>query len=723
MTRKGLLVWSSSLLAVLAVTGCSVDPYCFTCPQGGSGDGGRETGTGGGDAGEAGRPDTGMVDPDACVINGAEVCNGMDDDCNGMVDDGNPGGGGTCGVERGECRPGTLACMDGELVCTGANVAMPEACNGRDDDCDGETDEGNPEGGGPCGTDEGECRRGTARCDPTTGAIVCEGGQDPVAEVCNARDDDCDGCPDGTRAAGGGGCVQIDLGMSCGMDVGACAPGRIVCRAGAEVCEGATMPRAEACNGEDDDCDGMPDDGFDLTTDPRNCGRCGNACEFDNAVPICADGECSIRFCRSGFHDLNGDPLDGCEYACEFRGAEACNGRDDDCDGMTDEGLVPPTTLCNATGACAGTTPTCRGALGYGCMYGPTVSQDADGRIVPETTCDNIDNDCNGRVDDNPAFITVGMACGNGIGGCRSMGMQVCTADGMGTVCNAPPAGAPGTETCNGIDDDCDGVADETRAAPGMNPSFVTEDVVAFDVNTGGGTTLRYMYRYEASRPDATASAQGASSARSCSRAGVQPWVNVTYIQARDACASAGMRLCTELEWLYACRGPAGDGGADDNLYCEWAVSDANECNYTGTSDAPPPVGRCNTNELDWCPSSAEPRCATLCDDVAFRRPGETVDQCRTRLNTVDQDGALPTGSLPMCIQRWDTGGGAQSIFDLTGNVREWAQARSAGVNPIRGGSYENVYFGATCNLDFSLANDTFQYNNLGFRCCSDSPP
>jgi len=35
---------------------------------------------------------------------------------------------------------------------------------------------------------------------------------------------------------------------------------------------------AEQCNGDDDDCDGEVDNGFDLTSDAAHCGACGQSC-------------------------------------------------------------------------------------------------------------------------------------------------------------------------------------------------------------------------------------------------------------------------------------------------------------------------------------------------------------------------------------------------------------------------------------------------------------
>ena len=69
----------------------------------------------------------------------------------------------------------------------------------------------------------------------------------------------------------------------------------------------------ETCNGRDDDCDTVIDEGFDLRVDVDNCGACGVSCAFDNADAACEDGTCQIAACADGYADCNADPADGCE--------------------------------------------------------------------------------------------------------------------------------------------------------------------------------------------------------------------------------------------------------------------------------------------------------------------------------------------------------------------------------------------------------------------------
>jgi len=72
-----------------------------------------------------------------------------------------------------------------------------------------------------------------------------------------------------------GGEPGIDAGMveqDAGVDAGP-APD-----AGPEPDAGGCVPSDEMCNGEDDDCDDAIDEGFDLESDPNNCGMCGMRC-------------------------------------------------------------------------------------------------------------------------------------------------------------------------------------------------------------------------------------------------------------------------------------------------------------------------------------------------------------------------------------------------------------------------------------------------------------
>jgi hypothetical protein len=126
------------------------------------------------------------------VAPSTEVCDGVDNNCDGQTDEGNPGAGMACNTgEQGVCAQGTTACSAGGLVCNRSVAPSTEVCDGRDNNCDGQTDEGNPGAGVACNTGQsGVCAQGTTTCNG--GALVCRADQ-AVTEVCDGVDNDCDG--------------------------------------------------------------------------------------------------------------------------------------------------------------------------------------------------------------------------------------------------------------------------------------------------------------------------------------------------------------------------------------------------------------------------------------------------------------------------------------------------------------------------------------------------
>ncbi|MFH1098854.1 MAG: putative metal-binding motif-containing protein [Candidatus Uhrbacteria bacterium] len=275
-----------------------------------------------------------------------ELCNGLDDDCTG----------GLPVVEQDRDGDGFMIC-EGDCDDT-ANAIHPggeDICDGRDQNCDGVVDN-KWSIGAPC-NGEGVCGIGTWECADTVSARCSTDpsgshypAQAPV-EVCdNLRDDDCDGSVD----EGCGDCVP-GVERPCGVaaperDRPPCRVGIQTCQANRTwgVCVGAVLPQPETCNGLDDDCDGVVDDGFVLATDSRNCGACGNDCTaLDNvASATCAASRCSGLVCRPGWYNLDGDTATGCEYGCfpTRGGVEFCDGVDNDCDGTVDEApaCAPP---------------------------------------------------------------------------------------------------------------------------------------------------------------------------------------------------------------------------------------------------------------------------------------------------------------------------------------------------------------------------------------------
>lgn len=134
---------------------------------------------------------------EAAVLPAKELCNDVDDDCNGKVDDGFERAGTKCFAGAGECRTeGKVTCSaDGsESTCSAAAKAPGnEVCDGKDNNCDGTVDEGSLAGtGAECKTGEpGACSSGFKQC--VAGSIKCMASHTRTVEICaNKVDEDCD---------------------------------------------------------------------------------------------------------------------------------------------------------------------------------------------------------------------------------------------------------------------------------------------------------------------------------------------------------------------------------------------------------------------------------------------------------------------------------------------------------------------------------------------------
>ena len=109
----------------------------------------------------------------------------------------------------GVCKYGTQTCQNGTWgACVGAVAPSKEVCDSKDNDCDGQIDEdgvcmcgaSNPIRAcytGPAGTrGVGECKDGVEACDLGKWSGVCTSETRPQAELCDGKDNDCDGQTD-----------------------------------------------------------------------------------------------------------------------------------------------------------------------------------------------------------------------------------------------------------------------------------------------------------------------------------------------------------------------------------------------------------------------------------------------------------------------------------------------------------------------------------------------
>jgi hypothetical protein len=140
-------------------------------------------------------------------------------------------------------------------------------------------------------------------------------------------------------------------------------------------------------------------------------GSCDNPCneagtKNDGTDASC--GTCTPTFpedcsCEDGYYDADGDPTNGCEYACGSVNEEVCNGLDDDCDNIIDEGCDDDNdNYCDNSMSISGTPSICSSGGGD--------CNDNNVNINPGVSeaCNNIDDNCNNAIDEGCSCTPVG---------------------------------------------------------------------------------------------------------------------------------------------------------------------------------------------------------------------------------------------------------------------------------------------------------------------------
>jgi len=400
----------------------------------------------------AGPPDpTDVTNGDDCddfapYVNPSQAettCDGIDNDCEPLTED--------APDQDGDYADECIDCDDGDAD---RSPYLVEICDGIDNDCNDDIDDGlafvdyYPDDDGDDFGDPYAPAQTT--CDGAPAGHVADltdcDDADPdvnpsaVEQTCDGIDNDCDALtPDAVDADGDG----VDQCTDCDDDDPLNSP-----------------LLAEACDGADNNCNGLEDDGLvflDFWPDDDGDDY-GDSLSLPTST---CDGA------PAGFvaNNIDCDDDDGDNFPTN---PEVCDGADNDCDTVADNGLTftdyYPDVDVDGYGAMIAPTSTCDGPPAGSWVTDGTDCNDATYGINPgatEVVADGIDQDCDSfddcYVDDD----------GDGVGSTATVTGTTLACDGAGESTrnddcdDADGNNAPGIpEQCDGLDNDCDKIPD-----------------------------------------------------------------------------------------------------------------------------------------------------------------------------------------------------------------------------------------------------------------------
>lgn len=318
---------------------------------------------------------------------------------------------------------------------------------------------------------------GTCTSDPTLDPELYPSGITPIAGSLNGAQRYYQGLEPDWMGLPGGDPIRDDPLKNVFTDGAQCRPYLVILLTdGNEYCGGDTMAAASGLLATS--VTGEPNP-FRIETKPIGFGM--SPCDPDieaiaHAGGALDDGDPTT--CE-GYYAANESELAVAisQIIADSLKSEICNEMDDDCDVLIDEDFPEKGNVCNngLPGACYATGNLLCSANGTGleCVIpnpGPMpgdlvetcndIDDDCDGRLdeapadctgcADNEICDGMDNDCDMLVDENLV-----RGCGTDVGECTA-GSESC----MGGVWQGCTATGPFTEICDGVDNDCDGVVD-----------------------------------------------------------------------------------------------------------------------------------------------------------------------------------------------------------------------------------------------------------------------
>jgi hypothetical protein len=389
---------------------------------------------------------TGSCQGGQCTVGGCDPGFG---DCNQDATDGcesqlagDPSNCGACGSACPKPTHALAQCQGSACGMGSCEPGFADCNNSANDGCEANL-----------GTDVGNCGACNFACSLLNANPGCSAGTCTILS-CNAGFGDCDttastGCETNTQSnvnncgTCGKSCSFPNAGAAC--TAGLCKPGN--------------------CVAPYQNCDGNDTNGCESnkTSDPNNCGSCGNVCLLPHATASCDNGTCAIASCNSGYADCDGLDSNGCEVnlatnasncgtcgtICGTNNAnpvctagscvENCNAGYANCDGNAANGCeVNTSSNVSNCGTCNNVCPTPGGG-----------TPNCVGGICGISSCTPPQADCNGNSSDGCEINT-----SNNVNNCGTCG-NVCFAANGTAGCSS---GNCTVASCNTGFANCDGL-------------------------------------------------------------------------------------------------------------------------------------------------------------------------------------------------------------------------------------------------------------------------